>query len=72
MEIKFLAPAEAEFLNAISFYNTQSEGLVMNLLRKSIGRFNELFSIPKLGLNFQNAPVVAELIDSHMVLFIRL
>lgn len=27
MEIKFLAPAEAEFFNAISFYNTQSEGL---------------------------------------------
>ncbi len=27
MEIKFLAPAEAEFLDAVSFYNTQSEGL---------------------------------------------
>ncbi len=27
MEIVFLAPAEAEFLDAISFYNMQSEGL---------------------------------------------
>jgi len=27
MEIKFLAPAEAEFLDAISYYNMQSEGL---------------------------------------------
>ena len=26
-EIKFLAPAEAEFLDAISYYNMQSEGL---------------------------------------------
>lgn len=27
MEIKFLAPAEAEFTGAISYYNMQSEGL---------------------------------------------
>ncbi|OHB45877.1 MAG: plasmid stabilization protein [Planctomycetes bacterium RIFOXYD2_FULL_41_16] len=27
MEIKFLAPAENEFLDAISYYNMQSEGL---------------------------------------------
>ena len=27
MEIKFLAPAEVEFLDAISYYNMQSEGL---------------------------------------------
>jgi len=27
MEIKFLAPAEAEFTEAISYYNMQSEGL---------------------------------------------
>jgi hypothetical protein len=27
MEIVFLAPAEAEFLDVISFYNMQSEGL---------------------------------------------
>ena len=26
-EIKFLAPAEAELLDAISYYNMQSEGL---------------------------------------------
>jgi hypothetical protein len=26
-EIKFLAPAKAEFLDAISYYNMQSEGL---------------------------------------------
>jgi plasmid stabilization system protein ParE len=27
MKIRFFDPAEAEFLDAISFYNTQSEGL---------------------------------------------
>jgi len=27
MEIVFLAPAEAEFIDAISYYNMQSEGL---------------------------------------------
>lgn len=27
MHIKFLAPAEAELLDAIAYYNTQSEGL---------------------------------------------
>ena len=27
MRIRFFGPAEAEFLDAISFYNTQSEGL---------------------------------------------
>ncbi len=27
MKIRFFAPAEAEFFDAISFYNTQSEGL---------------------------------------------
>ena len=27
MGIDFLAPAEAEFVDAIAYYNTQSEGL---------------------------------------------
>ncbi|MBI5055923.1 MAG: type II toxin-antitoxin system RelE/ParE family toxin [Nitrospirae bacterium] len=27
MKIRFFAPAEAEFLDAVSYYNTQSEGL---------------------------------------------
>ena len=33
MKIRFLAPAEAELLEAIAYYNQQSEGLGVEALR---------------------------------------
>ena len=60
-EIKFLAPAEAEFLDAISYYNMQSEGLGYEFAAEvKEKQLNELFSILKHGLSFQNVPVVVE------------
>jgi hypothetical protein len=41
MEIIFLPPAKDELTEAIAFYNSQSEGLVMSLLRKSRERSKE-------------------------------
>ena len=51
MEIVFLAPAQAEFMDAISYYNMQSEGLGYEFAAEVKGQLNESFSILKHGLS---------------------
>ncbi len=46
-EIKFLEPAEAEFLNAINYYNTQSSGLGYEFAVEIYKSIERIISFPK-------------------------
>lgn len=71
MKLEFLAPAEAEFANAISYYNKQSEGLGFEFASEERERWKELFNFQMHGITFQSVPADAELIGFLMVLFIK-
>lgn len=51
MNITFLPPAEAELLDAVAYYNSQSEGLVR--LRSSIISFGKAITARVTGSNFR-------------------
>jgi len=72
MQITFLAPAAAELLNAVAYYNSQSEGLGYEFAAEVKRTIERIVQYPKPGFNSQAAPAAAEQIDSPTELFIRL
>ncbi|MDO8092071.1 MAG: hypothetical protein Q6360_01160 [Candidatus Brocadiales bacterium] len=72
MEIDFLAPAKAEFKDAISHYNLQSEGLGFEFAAEVKRTWSGLFNTPKRGFLYRSEPVVVERTDFLMESFIKL
>ena len=72
MHITFLAPAEAELLNAVAYYNSQSEGLGYEFASEVKRTIERIVQYPEACFNSQTAPAGAEQTDSPMELFIRL
>ena len=64
MKIEFLPPARAELMDAVSYYNTQSEGLGYEFAAEGKRRSNESSSTLTLGPGCQNVPAVAGPTDS--------
>lgn len=71
MEIVFLPVAKAELADAISYYNSQSEGLGYEFAAEVKRTLERIVQYPDLGLNYRNVPTVAEPTDSPTELFIR-
>jgi hypothetical protein len=56
MEVRILAPAEAELLDAVTYYNGESEGLGYEFAAEPAERSRESSSIQMRGRPYQNAP----------------
>jgi hypothetical protein len=72
MKIEFLPPARAELTDAISYYNTQSEGLGYEFAAEVKRTLERIVQYPDAGSSYQNVPAVAVPTDFRMELFTRL
>jgi len=72
MEIVFLAPAQAEFMDAISYYNMQSEGLGYEFAVEVRRTIERIIQYPEAWFKLSKRTPGVEPIDFPTELFIRL
>ena len=65
MDVVFLAPAQAEFAEAVVYYNTQRGGLGRSSPRKSNAPSHASASILRRGHCCRGVPVAAQRIGFH-------